>query len=835
MTNQRLNEFLSPQAESDLRAIGSENEKVLPEQEAQLRQSDLYLSLQEDYLTGASTLEEFREAQSTLVAGTIQEITSRLFLADVESGGITLPPPAESAAAASEASAIEIEPSAPQPAKPERRPKRDPSAHWVYEFLCQQYVKGMEPDEMRRRYLRPDRGQAFKRIAPIFLNDVEKNGVDPAARFMAEITLHQPALKSNQELNADTEAQGNERFIEVTQKVWQDFCYSGKWKYNKQSKQYGVGSDTDLDAKLSFFLLKKAGVMDAINAKPLPPGKYKPGATAIDTGGHAGVYMEGSTVMIDNHPRGRDYATSSSKILYRLLTSGAFPATADSNIKRLDKSDEVLRTLVEMSVDDDSGKLLTTRPQFEHSDGTLRGLHRYLSPEALYGYLSQTMPQVRQKQEAQAKGQTVAWRDVYHKSLNQQLPLGDLKRLKLSRWRKKDTGPWQGPAGWQYESIKQAKEWFLVKPAEENSPIKSNQTLINEGRLVLGEIETRVGGKVEKKPMRWMVNIVGLEEKLRAGHDAAKVYGFDGLISYNPESNSFLVNTTRDDVDLSKILHLKQGVSVRGAMWIKPQDGKPLEVKLEDILNAVGAKEYWEKPQGIIKEYKEKGLPIGQEASPELISTTNDQTQAAVEVPSAVEVNPGPVTEAPAASTPAGEAPPEATIDTVLKEQEPDIRKWAEEEVAKPEYQALTTEERASKLEELFTQTMAELRQAVEQDTLSKKSVPEPESEVAVVASSQVEPEPKVELKWADETGIKFSRELTFPEQQAKQEIDDIVRAILAPKAQARFVSETDPGERQKLIDGYVSRGMASQPIKDARMEKYLARNLPVVEQGQEK
>ncbi|MBI5465811.1 MAG: hypothetical protein HY974_00810 [Candidatus Kerfeldbacteria bacterium] len=465
----------------------------------------------------------------------------------------------------------------------ERGVERNDVEQQLWRELCQEYTKGMSLDAIAKQYLA---GQGDKQLARRFLQEVQQGKFDPAAFLMTEVLLAQPKLPG-QQLEQHDWQQVSQKFIEATRAVWQDFAYGGKWKYSRETGRYTVGSDADLDAKTSLFLLTKAGLGSQLRTTAVPPGEILPSATTLDSGKKSGVLTEGQTVVIDNHQPSRGYETSSARILYRLLQA--------ANL--LEANDEALQALVAMSMDDDNGRLIKTRAQFEHSDHSLRGLQRYMGAEELYEFFQKELPRADDKLKRDSKTEeTITKRDVYHKVLNIQLSDDELKGLKLNKWKKRGKQQWAGAEYWQAQSIKQAKAWFLQDPSRPDSALKPDKELMASGRLVKGQMNGQ--------PQRFIINIVGLEDKLRAGHDAVKAYGFDGLISYNPEQNSFMVNTTNSLVDLSQALRLKQGVPVRGAMWIKPMNGQPLEVGLEDILKEIGVPaEYLKNPQGLVGVY----------------------------------------------------------------------------------------------------------------------------------------------------------------------------------------------------------------------------------------
>ena len=198
---------------------------------------------------------------------------------------------------------------------------------------------------------------------------------DPAALLMTDILLQQPELAGKNLEQLDWE-QVSEQFTKAVREVWQDFYYSGQWRFDQKTKEFELSDNKDMDAKVSLFLFKLAGIKGATLAKALPPGEASAAGTTFDSGKKDGVVVAKNKVVIDNHQPNRGYETSSAKIIYRLLASMG-------NIKENSR----LRALVELSVDDDNGRLITNKKQFDNSNKTLRGLHRYLDADDLFSYI----------------------------------------------------------------------------------------------------------------------------------------------------------------------------------------------------------------------------------------------------------------------------------------------------------------------------------------------------------------------------------------------------------------------------------------------------------------
>jgi|GEM_PF-5391695 len=534
----------------------------------------------------------------------------------------------------------------------------------IYGFLCQMYVKGMTREQMKAEFfgkpedvkLAPE-AKAYmadphwQTTLKLFLRDLNpaeaeflaedevslidkgdktledslRNGkfekVDmrakkenPAARILSKILpaqlgsfkktseLAKANFKLDEKLDQADWTEVSKALVEGLKSVWQDFYYSGRWLYGKENpgdkeNKYYLSKDADTDAAAALYFFQKAGLDKALNATALPHGVDLPPGVVVDMGYTSGLKFKvntagQTTIIADNHQRERGFKTSTALVLFNILNdSGLFSRQAKAETDPAKKfNPEIGHALAQITVDDDNAGMINNVNQFLSSKSTLRGLHRTMKIDDIYEFLNSKLNPVPGNAEEKGDNKKL-WRwheGDYQKVLDTPLTREELTEYDLYR---QSTN--------QNFSIVQAAEWFYKKNGQENKSVKkTDEELIKAGTLITTEINGQ--------PMRWVVNLIGFdgEKRLKAGHDAIKVNGFDGLISYNPGRMSFMVNTVNDSVDLSKILNLKQGVPVRGAMWVKPLDGTPLEVSLKDILDQL-APSYV--PQGKVKDYLEKG------------------------------------------------------------------------------------------------------------------------------------------------------------------------------------------------------------------------------------
>jgi len=139
------------------------------------------------------------------------------------------------------------------------------------------------------------------------------------ARLGAEITLSK--ITNYEELWAQTEQEGDEKFKQKTRELWKEFAVHGKIGKKKDGK-IGVLNFTDLDGNSSLGLLELAGISTK-NLEHLEHGKYKEGKINVDTGERHGVILEdgGKTVFIDHHSDESEKDSSATKFTYDLLVS----------------------------------------------------------------------------------------------------------------------------------------------------------------------------------------------------------------------------------------------------------------------------------------------------------------------------------------------------------------------------------------------------------------------------------------------------------------------------------------------------------------------------------
>jgi hypothetical protein len=390
-------------------------------------------------------------------------------------------------------------------------------------------------------------------------------GYDPLGRIAGEITIE--LVDDLRKLNAGSLEESETRFKEVVRETWRDFVFERK-----------ASGRTDSDAKVSMWLLGKAGIRGARTAAGVRHRDQRERTFSIDIGGESGIVakktLEGKlSVIIDNHARAREFETSSAKIVYELLKHAEFFTELGAEKKR------GIEHMIQYTVDEDNSSFPITKAgrvaDFENSYQTVRGLGRQMSAEQLYEYF-------------RINGQGGKSYEAYERALYRNLTPQEVTAYGLDK-------PEQGQTYSPQEKIKyrvgKAKE-ILTRPLAE---------LVAEGKAIY-----------TKNLGTYFVDLIG-REKQSVNHEAVQAYGegrLSGYLIYTAEG-FFMINTLKRDVDLSKIPELRalekkfhQGVFVRGAIFINDDPARKDGIKLRDILTAI-TDERGFRPKGKIEEVLE--------------------------------------------------------------------------------------------------------------------------------------------------------------------------------------------------------------------------------------
>lgn len=112
---------------------------------------------------------------------------------------------------------------------------------------------------------------------------------------------------------------------------------------------------------------------------------------------------------------------------------------------------------------------------------------------------------------------------------------------------------------------------------------KEQKKVIEETKRVITELENE-GAIIDTKFGKVVIDI---GKRLISGYDGVRASGFSGYLIFNPKTDSFFMSI--HNADLTD-LNLSQGVAIRKNMWIKPSDGKTLEISLKEIIEKLGGK-----------------------------------------------------------------------------------------------------------------------------------------------------------------------------------------------------------------------------------------------------
>ncbi len=367
-------------------------------------------------------------------------------------------------------------------------------------------------------------------------------------RDAAQVTLARvPEFKT---LHAETEAEGMEKFKEMTRQTWaKDFVVHGIMEFDAKTGKVTIKNKTDLDGKAVLGLLKLAGFEfdPKVDVQYVAAGKPLEGKINWDTSNRKGFEIEqdGQTAHGDHHTQDSGQELSASKIAYEVLTK----------LELLKESPE-LNQLVDFITKCDN----MAYPAMEYgkkSYNTMIGLRRHLSFNQLHNFI------VRDHQDPTAA-----------------IPEERLKRIIVAPERlDKKTGEVKRVAPTLFDRSEQRR---LQLDQDEARLYK----MVEEGLIV----DSPDYGNI----------VVDINGTVKTGADMAKAFGAGAFIKWMPKTRSFFVTSFGAPLKGK----FAQGIPVRDTMWIKPMnDETPLTTKLEDVLMQMtnGAL----KPMGKLKEYLE--------------------------------------------------------------------------------------------------------------------------------------------------------------------------------------------------------------------------------------
>lgn len=140
------------------------------------------------------------------------------------------------------------------------------------------------------------------------------------ARAAAWHTIYK--LANFEELNADTPVEGDQKFLDLTRKLWTEITVHGFLKKDATTGKEEVERRSDLDGNSCLKLMELAGIhvdMDKVNF--VQQGETVESGIIMDTSERHGVIAEedGRRVIFDHHSKESDRSTSATKFVYETL------------------------------------------------------------------------------------------------------------------------------------------------------------------------------------------------------------------------------------------------------------------------------------------------------------------------------------------------------------------------------------------------------------------------------------------------------------------------------------------------------------------------------------
>ncbi|PJA87001.1 MAG: hypothetical protein CO141_01795 [Candidatus Moranbacteria bacterium CG_4_9_14_3_um_filter_42_9] len=386
-------------------------------------------------------------------------------------------------------------------------------------------------EDAKKEIIEAPKGEASKEVPKLTEDEKE------IARTGSLITLSR--IKNWDELNANTEQDGDAKFLEKTRELWKEFAVHGNLQRDKRTGKMIFANYTDLDGKCALGLMELAGIKTK-DIKYVRSSAYEEGRINLDTGDKEGVVadIEEKTAFIDHHGEKSKSDTSTAKKTYDLLVS----------LGLLQKT-EYLDNLVNFVNQVDNADYPGVEKYFENSWRTIAGLNRFCSFQALKYF--------------------------FEKDKNPD-PTRDLSEEELKKY------------GFIY--VRKGKE------AENRS--KTQKDIAEKSKKALPEME-RDGFIIQSdKYGKICVEVSsGAEKNNPGGYIAAKSYGCNAYVIWNADSKSFFVSTDRELQEA-----FSQGKKIRDRMWIKPMhDKSELTATLSEILGKMTGGKF--APIGKLKEY----------------------------------------------------------------------------------------------------------------------------------------------------------------------------------------------------------------------------------------
>lgn len=399
------------------------------------------------------------------------------------------------------------------------------------------------PEPADTNLIEPNLAEGESKRKEVVVSKLEEEREYPA-RAASWHTLHK--LENYSDLNASTKEESDEKFLELTRKLWNELTIHGKTEYDPKTKEKSLRSESDLDGKSCIFLMKLAGIKtDKVNY--VYQGEMAESGITMDTSNKHGIIAEekGKRLIIDHHAPESDRFTSATKFVYEALVETGL-------LKRKEYLDKYVNFVT--GCDNAAYTENEAKKIYANFSRNLYGSRNRLAPEQLLEFFRTGTD-----------------------------PMGSLSEEQLNNEKYFNPGS-RNPD--KMDSLKQL-EYYLsgkLKLFENNIKLVENQGFVlDTGNDRFGKVLIDTNKKNDKG--QWHAKLPA-----EVGHLGVRVKGYGGYLIWSPQNESFVLYTTRPMNDESMPGGLSQGINIRGNMIMKPMNKEPLTISLEEILSKLTGK-----------------------------------------------------------------------------------------------------------------------------------------------------------------------------------------------------------------------------------------------------
>lgn len=509
--------------------------------------------------------------------------------------------------------------------------KKDPAGENQEEFLTDEVMVALNDKDSN---VRPDNGKDLSNPRKVAAAVIEKT--DKYKEFNAETADRKKDTNGDsfEPLEEEKKKEIDKIFAEKLRKVFAEMGLAvhgmikeGEDKTGKKELQ--LNEKSDLDGRTALFLLRKMGIEVDVNPKTgnveyVMPGNHAIGKWTFDSGRVDGVEIHKEinekgeiviSVITDHHGMNSPRDTSAAEEVYRTFGElGMF----DEYFERNPEDKEGIEKLIQFvnridNLDYPNGKEYFQN-YFENSWDTVLGIYRMISPENLLkffqdGYELEDAARLLSKMKLTSK-------KLRRYGISQVRNIEDKKRIeslaKKHKLNVKDNGEIEGMTDEKKSNLIKEGIVFNVRRktlGEYTDMCQMQKERINESKIVLEQME-KDGLIIDSD--RFGRIAIDIDKKIPTGPEAAKAFGCEAFVLWQPEYNRFGVNTLggKELVDADGNLlanKYDQGVEVRKTMWLKSlaEKDEPLNIKLETILQELTDGKFV--PTGKLKEYIDNG------------------------------------------------------------------------------------------------------------------------------------------------------------------------------------------------------------------------------------